>query len=167
LERLAAEREQVHEVVNAVIESAAAGDRDATESRELLQSRSRLGELEQLITEQADVAEQVAGARDVSALIRRDQAPVRAITTDAPPAPGRLSVVRRVRARRAHARYLIARHAATAPAQPRNSASCAWSQTRFGRRAGHRAAQHIARFLTSYSACGRGRNGRPCRCRAR
>jgi HK97 family phage major capsid protein len=89
LERLAHEREQVHSMVEAVLEGAANDDRDPTESeRELLQRhRSRLAELEQLIVEQADVAEQVAGARDVSALLRRENvAPVAPITTDAPPA---------------------------------------------------------------------------------
>ena len=76
-------------MIDAVLEGAANDDRDPTESeRELLQRhRSRLGELEALIVEQADVAEQVAGARDVSALLRRDTAPARPITTDAPPAP--------------------------------------------------------------------------------
>jgi len=87
LERLAHEREQTHNMVDALLEGAAEADRDPTESeRELLQRhRSRLAELEVQIDELANVEEQRQGARDVSALLRRDSvAPVAPITTDAP-----------------------------------------------------------------------------------
>lgn len=87
LERLAHEREQTHNMVDALLEGAAEADRDPTESeRELLQRhRSRLAELEVQIDELANVEEQRQGARDVSALLRRDNvAPVAPITTDAP-----------------------------------------------------------------------------------
>jgi HK97 family phage major capsid protein len=77
LERLAAERGTVHEMVESILAGAEADDRDPTESeRELLaRHKGRLAELEVQIAELADVAEQVAGARDVAPLIRRDHAP--------------------------------------------------------------------------------------------
>jgi HK97 family phage major capsid protein len=77
LERLAAERGTVHEMVESILAGAEADDRDPTESeRELLaRHKGRLAELEVQIAELADVAEQVAGARDVAPLIRRDTPP--------------------------------------------------------------------------------------------
>ena len=77
LERLAHEREQTHEMIDAVLQGANEADRDPTESeRELLQRhRNRLGELEAQIGELADVEEQRQGARDVATLIRHDTPP--------------------------------------------------------------------------------------------
>jgi len=77
LERLAHEREQTHEMIDAVLQRAAEADSDPTESeRELLtRHRNRLAELEAQIVELADVEEQRQGARDVATLIRHDTPP--------------------------------------------------------------------------------------------
>ena len=77
LERLAAERDRTHEMIDSILLSAQEDERDPTEAeRELLQRhRDRLGVLADQINELADLEEARGNARDVTELLRRQTPP--------------------------------------------------------------------------------------------